>query len=656
MSDQMKEKVKKTPPFKALFFVLLSLFFLVGLIFGGSFRSTGKYFYNSAASGHAAVFDLNANSDQKLKTVYVNVGSVYAPVGSDLSLTVKRYSSKTSSTSYTFASAKVGVIYSESGKGKNGALFNWVELTSDTARVVASISITTDFNAEINEIVCFDEGGRQIPLSVNTTNSKGYKSPAKALAGGVDKQNSFTASLSARSNFTEEEAYTLSAIRNVLGGSSFEDGNKYVVDKNFNSLGTLLTMPFVAVFGASTAALRLPSLLAASAAILFLWLFASLLFKNETWAFFAALLFAFGGLAFSVATLGAPYAIVASALLGSLYFMQRFFAKGVPSAHIYKGASNVLYSGLFAAVALCVDLSAVFPVAGILALFAFGLRRMKLAYANETEKIAASSVSEEKKQEAEKTAKATYRLKMRVTCSFAAISFAIVSFVLVLLSSVITYSAYVKAYDNPVTPTLGYGTLLWKGLSSGFVRGNATSFTEASSSLALSWLLPLKPATLYSLVATGAGADYIAKNAFMSPVVTLVGLLSLVYLLVQTLLTLLKKDASKEGKRLVRSLAVIGGGLVTLLIKGLAAKNVSVLDGFAFSALWLTLIPLALKTFGEKKKQEKLSVVLGWTVAALSLVLLCLSAPTLFGFPIKSGAAKLLFGWMNFINNGFFRI
>lgn len=701
MNFTTQKRIKKAPSFRALFILLLSLFFLAGLIFGGSFRSTGKSYYNSSASGHAAVFDLEAESGQKLKSVYVNVGSVYAPVGSDLTVTAKRYSSSSSPTSYTFGSAvKIGVIYSESGKVKSGALFNWIEITADSARSVASVSISTDFNADINEIVCLDENGKQIPLSVNTRLSKGYKNPAKALAGGNDAPRSFTANKSARRNFTEEEAYTLCAVKNVLGGSSFEDGNRYIVDKNFNSLGTLLYLPAVAIFGTSTGALRLTSLLASCAALLFVWILAENLFKSEKRAFAAVLLLVLGGTALSIGTFGAPYAIVASALLGSLYFMQRFFSKGVPSAHIYKGGANVLYSGLFAAVALAVDFTSIIPVLGILVLFAFGLRRMKLAYRNEAQKLAdqtndqpdqpakaetaeadGSTAPASAVNQAAKALEATYNRKRRVTLSFAAISFLVGTFVLLLLSSVICYSAYVKAYENnPMKPTLGYAALLWKGISSSFKKGNVTSFASSNAALAFSWFLPWKPATLYAnAIESGAGkADYLAKSAFTNPVLALASLVSLVSLSVKAIATLAKKDFSKPQKRFLRSFAVIGGGVLLLLLKGLVAKNASVADSFAFHVFYAMLIPLAANTLSLKtaktpaknetgetnepetgaavEKAEQKGDILLWTVAVLTAVCLLLSVPALFGFALRGTVAKALFGWMNFINNGYFRV
>lgn len=694
MNFTTQKQTRKAALFRALFILLLSLFFLTGLIFGGSFRSTGKSYYNSSASGHAAVFDLNAESGQKLKSVYINVGSVYAPVGSDLTVTAKRYSSSTSPTSYTFGSeVKIGVIYSESGKGKSGALFNWIEITADSARSVASVSISTDFNADINEIVCLDENGKQIPLSVNTRLSKGYKNPAKALAGGNDAPRSFTTNKSARRNFTEEEAYTLCAVKNVLGGSSFEDGNRYIVDKNFNSLGTLLTLPAVAIFGTSTGALRLTSLLASCVALLFVWLLAENLFRDEKLAFAAVLLLALGGTALSIGTFGAPYAIVASALSGSLYFMQRFFSKGIPSAHIYKGGANVLYSGLFAAAALAVDLTSAIPVLGILVLFAFGLRRMKLSYRNEAQKLAAQTLAEAEPAKAEespasaaaqaaKTLESTYKRKRRVTLSFAVLSFLVGTFVLLLLSSVISYSSYVKAYENnPMKPAIGYAALLWKGLSSSFKKGNVTSFTSSNAALAFSWFLPWKPAALYAnAIESGAGkADYLAKSAFTNPVLAVASLVSLIYLSVKAIVTLAKKDFSKPQKLFLRSFAVIGGGIVLLLLKGLVAKNASVADSFAFHVFYTMLIPLAAKNLSLKtgktiatgetaatsetteaaeviKTTDRKGNILLWAVAVLTAICFILFVPALFGFGLRGTIAKALFGWMNFINNGYFRI
>lgn len=141
-------------------------------------------------------------------------------------------------------------------------------------------------------------------------------------------------------------------------------------------------LPSVVIFGDSPFALRLTPFLATCATLLFVYLLGSLLFKDEKYGFIFAFIFAVGGLATTVGRMGAPYALVSCFLVASLYFMYRFFSKGISSQHIVKGGLNVLFSGLFAALTLAMNTLAIFPAAGILTLFGFGMRRQKLAYQN----------------------------------------------------------------------------------------------------------------------------------------------------------------------------------------------------------------------------------------------------------------------------------
>ena len=182
----------------------------------------------------------------------------------------------------------------------------------------------------------------------------------------------------------------MTSIHTVLGGGEITSESVYNVDRDFNSLATVLLLPSVAIFGDSTFALRLTPFLATSATLLLVYLFASLLFKDEKYGFIFSLIFAFGGLATTVGRLGAPYALITCFLVASLYFMYRFFAKGISSERIIKDGLNILFSGLFAALALAMNFLTIIPVAGILILFAFGMRRQKLAYINELNKSAVS--------------------------------------------------------------------------------------------------------------------------------------------------------------------------------------------------------------------------------------------------------------------------
>ena len=77
--------------------------------------------------------------------------------------------------------------------------------------------------------------------------------------------------------------------------------------------------------------------------------------------------------------------------------------------------------------------------------------------------------------------KAAYSYKSRVSWAFAALSFVLAAFVFMLLASVITYNAFVKAFDNPADPSLSYATLFFKGFTAPFHHSNVSEYTAANA-------------------------------------------------------------------------------------------------------------------------------------------------------------------------------
>lgn len=553
--------------FSVAFIILFVLFFAAGFGSLGSFRSTGKAFSYVSGDNNIAVFNLEMTDKQsKLTAVYVNVGNVYTELGADTRITVKRTNSLDTKPGITVGEATIGNIYSKKDKTE-GANFNWISIATGKDKLDASaktISFSATANLDLNEIVCIGNDGKPIPMSVNTELSQGFSLQKKQLSYAIDAPNSFIGSNAARNNFTAEEAYYMTSIHTVLGGGAIASGSVYNVDRDFNSLATVLLLPSVAVFGDSTFALRLTPFLATCATLILVYLFGSLLFKDEKYGFVFALLFAVGGLATTVGRLGAPYALLACFLVASAYFMYRFFSKGISSERVVRGGLNVLFSGLFAALALAMNFLSIFPVAAILALFGFGMRRQKLAYKNELVKHlpappsseSASEFSEEQTAETEaklgtlekenrpaaseqaakpaaaekenkpavaekdiksaaagkgaaaialigregKEMKAAYEYKTRISWAFAAISFVLATFLFMLLASVVTYNAYVKTFDDPSNPSLSYAALLGKGFAAPFRIDNITKYTSANAVNVLAWLMPLKASTVYDAI------------------------------------------------------------------------------------------------------------------------------------------------------------
>ena len=376
------------------FIVLLVLFFAAGFAFLGSFKGTGKAFTYVSGGENAVVYNLNMKEGQsKLGAVYINVGNIYTEPGKDLTVKVYRSTSSSRAPSTLISDVTIANLYSTKSSTRQGAGFNWTPVATEKNLTAVSISVSANANFDLNEIVCLDVNGTVIPLSVNTEFSQGFSSRKAELAYAIDAQDSFVISDSSYHNFTQEEAWYLTSVRTVLGGTSYRESSVYTVDTDFNSFATVLMLPSVALFGASPFALRLPSLLAACAALLFVYLLAGLLFKDDKYAFVFALLFAVCGVSASLARLGAPYMALVCFLLGSVYFMYRFFAKGISSGNILRGGLNIFWSGLFSAFALAMNILSFIPVLGVLVLFGFGMRRQKLAYKNEILKAASRAAA-----------------------------------------------------------------------------------------------------------------------------------------------------------------------------------------------------------------------------------------------------------------------
>lgn len=676
------------------FIALLILFFAAGFAFLGSFRSTGKSLSYVSGGDNLAVYDLHMTDDQsRLAAVYINVGNIYVQPGEDITITVRRSTTSTRAPSALVASVTLANLYATDSADREGANYNWTPVAVDKNVSAVSISVSADEDFELNEIVCVADDGKPIPMSVNTEFTQGFSSRRGELANAIDAQSSFRISDSTYHNFTQEEGWYLTSVRTVLEGSSYREDRAYTVDTDFNSLATVLMIPSVAVFGTSPFALRLPSLIAVTASLVFVYLLAGLLFKDDKYAFVSAFIFAVCGLSASLGRLGAPYMFVTCALLGSVYFMYRFFAGGISSERIVCGGLNILWSGVFAAFALAMNILSIFPVAGVLVLFGFGLRRQKLAYRNELNKAAAASpdpAAEAMRTEEEAAgepaaaiiggadgptavlaggkaavkAKAAYARKTRVSWAFAALSFLLCTFLLMLLASVVTYSAYVKAFDDPASPSMSYASLLWKGISSSFSVSNVTEYTDANAANVLAWLLPLRPATVYDGILEIGSSRYLAWNVSPNAAVSVACLVAFAFSTISVLTELFSANrGSRLNKRIRRIYLVLLGGMVSSMLSSAFVSGTSALQSSLFYAFYIGFIPLAVRISQPEEIRLRADgrpaataadVVLGVCLAVFAIFFV-LSVPSWYGFGIPTRAAEYLFGWMSIADNGYFR-
>ncbi|MBQ8343326.1 MAG: hypothetical protein IJY21_04385 [Clostridia bacterium] len=648
------KKLKQITAYTWALIALVVIYFATGVTTLGTTQTTGDSFYLEA--NKTAYFSVSRESGEKLDDIYVNIGSVYGTEGGAANVTVKYYastsSSPTTSSSYWKELGKVNVdnVYNQYAKdGDAGSNFNWAPLVVDANKSYSHISIASDTSMDINELVCLNQKGEKLTIKAYVPDGSKYKQAD--LLRVCDAQDSFTLDGSFKYNFTQEEAHYLTSALTVKSGNSILSGAVYNIDPHYNFLGTVLFVPSIAMFGVNTFALRLPVFLASCVLLVFAALLLRELTKSSKVSFAFATVLALGGVLTTVGKVASPLMFVASALVASLYFMYRFFARGISSKKVVKGGMNVLISGLFAAVAMAIDATACLPVLGILVLFVFGLRRQKAAYAIELKKTEGKEETVTLKNgetkvinKAEKKARAKYEEKTRISIGFAALSFVAATAFLILIAAICAYHGYVKARN---AGNAGFLTILFKQ-TVGSLRGYApTQYSAASASNVLAWWLPLKPSTLSSGF---AGGKYLAFSVLPNMVAILAAFVSFIYVAVKVVMGFVKKETDKETLRLRRNAIILLSGMVCAMIMATVRMGVTAEMSLIFHVCYLGFIALAATLLPK----GKLGNIVLWGVVGLVAVNFVACLPALYGFAVPMGWAKA-FGWTAWVNNGFFR-
>ena len=642
--------MKKISAYIGAFILLICVFFTAGICSLGSVFTGGESVF--VGKDTAVYFSLlgenGAVKNQTVDDVYVKVGTVYQEVDENVTLTVALSSSATSSNATTSSQWPSANKKNLSFKTvSDGEQYNWIKVFDGAKQEnMKALSFKTSANLELIEIVCLDETGKIIPLQgflAKDITAFELTDVAKAY----DAQKSFEKSESAFYNLTVEEGYYLTSAKTLLSGREVLSDCTYILDENFNYLNTVLIAGSVVIFGASAFAVRLPAFLATCTLILFAFLLMKDMFKSEKYAFVGGLLLCFGGMATTLGRVGAPYAIVASAIIASVYFMYRFFSKGISSSSVVKDGANILYSGLFAAVALSIDGAAIFPVIGVLVLFVFGLRRQKAAY-----KLALAKAEAQGGEDFERKAarmKSKYEEKNRISYGFASLSFVMGTLFLSFLSAVLCYAAFVKANGNV---DLGFGRLLFDGWKNSLFSGAVAPYAAENASNAFSWFLPWKAATLYT---GGNGEEYLAWSVLPNAVVCLFSLIALVATTFKVAKDFVVKTQDKKALRVRRAYFILLVGLAVGMIAAACKMHVSVLNAYLFESCYAAFIPFAAVAFsGENGKKSKLLDIAVWLIVALAVAVFVISIPSAYGFAVPFSYAKA-FGWTAIVNNGFFR-
>ena len=641
-------------------FLILALAFLaIGLGTLGSVISTGDSFVLTAKQEGDAkepdlVFHLSmpqsaSSSNIYVKKILVNTGAVYAPAGESTEIRIGRSTKATSSfnTTYALTVPSVYTAATEKEEAIVNAPYNWLAFdVTDISENGWSLRtypyycfFARSSSVCINEVLFVAENNSlsdkertPILLSAELDDASVIRraegeSKAEALeraSAVLDSQHLPSLTSSSFDSFSEEEAYSLMTIREMRAGGSYVTGDTYLADTVYNALGTDILALGTLIFGMSPFGLRFFPFLAAFGVLVLGYLLVRDLAKSERAGFIFAVLYALSAAFLAAGHLGTPLMLGVFFFVASVYFCHKFYAKGMKTAD-FKGASPVILSALFAALAVCTNGVWLIPAVGVIALFAAGMVRQKKAkeyYLAKAEEMPEAPASAEEGDAApapspRQRVEAGYRRKDRAAIASFTVVFLIGTLLLSLLAVIPAYLPYVRVFGDPASP-MGVFAVAWKLFAGGFAGANATSYAQ-------SWSL--------HTVFAGAGDVYgvTVAGVLTAIVAVAASIVALVWFL------LFKKES---GKNVLRALVIAAAGLVLALV-------CSFFGGGAFGFLLTTLVFLfAIGGFaGDKVLAEggKAAKAVMWVFAALLILSFVLLIPFTFSVPLPAGLQAALF-------------
>ena len=641
-------------------FLILALAFLaIGLGTLGSVISTGDSFVLTAKQEGDAkepdlVFHLSmpqsaSSSNIYVKKILVNTGAVYAPAGESTEIRIGRSTKATSSfnTTYALTVPSVYTAATEKEEAIVNAPYNW--LTFDVTDIsengwslrtypyycffARSSSVCINevlFVAENNSLS--DKERTPILLSAELDDASVIRraegeSKAEALeraSAVLDSQHLPSLTSSSFDSFSEEEAYSLMTIREMRAGGSYVTGDTYLADTVYNALGTDILALGTLIFGMSPFGLRFFPFLAAFGVLVLGYLLVRDLAKSERAGFIFAVLYALSAAFLAAGHLGTPLMLGVFFFVASVCFCHKFYAKGMKTAD-FKGASPVILSALFAALAVCTNGVWLIPAVGVIALFAAGMVRQKKAkeyYLAKAEEMPEAPASAEEGDAApapspRQRVEAEYRRKDRAAIASFTVVFLIGTLLLSLLAVIPAYLPYVRVFGDPAAP-MGVFAVAWKLFAGGFAGANATSYAQ-------SWALH----TIFA--GTGELYAVTVAGAFTAIVAVVACIVALVWFLV------LNKGIEKPA---LRALVIAAAGLVLSLVCSFFGGG-----AFGFSLAALVFL-FALGGFaGDKVLAEggKAAKAVMWVLLALLILSFVLLIPFTFSVPLPAGLQTALF-------------
>lgn len=682
---KITQQWKNLSVFFRIFLLITLLFFAVGLGTVGSVQSTGKGFVLQSKQGADSeeprvVFELHlpegveSASNIAVREVYLNVGAIYSDVAA-AKLTLGR-SGNASSKNYSTVRVENGTssggtelllanrFAAQPDEGEytvRDVEFNWIKApfcfdtnsTSYTLNNYSFYSLTVkNCNILINEIVFVGE-----ELKDKESTGKFYALEATVCeysvlpfdtAAGETKEDAFekaaalvdspcipTLAQSSFFRYTEDELYSLLTVSEMRMGGSYLEGSVYRGDTVYNSLGVSMLTLGTLIFGMSPFGLRFFSMLASFGVLVFGFFLVQKLFRSDKAGLIFAVLYALCGLSVSLAHIGTPLMIGLFFLVASLQLCHKFYADGMKKVN-FAGILPLVLSGLFSALAVCVNGLFVIPVAGIVGLFVAGMfrqqtaRRYRLDKAIEEYEAEAGASGEKsepalaKKKEAVAVAE-EYRIK-NLTAPFAfGAALLLGLFVLSALLMLPASFAYVKVYDNPASPKYNIFQLAWKAFAGGFTGKNAAN-----------------DFALFYTAYKGASVFGICINA----VAALIGLFGLGFAIYRFVMLMKNKTFEKDERAELRAIVILAAGLLLSLV----ATVVAAFSGGAYGFLLLGCVfAFALAAGNTEKlitdeKTKKWAKIVMWVVFGLLCACFALFAAFTFSIPLPAALMTKLFG------------
>ncbi len=680
-------KQRKIKGYFLAFLVTALVFFAVGLGTLGSFIGTGNAYelrakQKSDDQTPSVVFKLSnlteKDKDGKDQTVslrlvgaYLNIAQIYAEAGTPTTLRLERSTGGSS-----FSSGLNAVIenfYTQEGTPSTStggsstpvakeAFYRYVSPFSFPEsgwRVSTYSYVRLTFSSSgnnpsvlLNEVVFLGEKldssyegtGKfcVVPAEIYEATPYANESAEEArirAASLLDAQVMPEQVQSSFFRFSKAELASLMTISEMRMGREFIAGadgkaiDTYHVDNVYGALGNDILALGTLIFGMCPFGLRFFPMLAAFGVLVVLSRLIVKMTGSEKAGFIFSIVYSLSCLTLGYGHLGTPLMLGVFFYSCALSVVYRFFKESGLKAAMLKSALPLLGAGFAGAAAICVNGAFVIPLAGVVGLFVAGMVRQNKVKNSILDTIIAQSETQgEKEEEGSESlglqagkVVAEYKFKNTVSAAFLGAGLVFGTFLLMLIGTACGYFAYLKAFDNPASPTMNVFVLAWKTFANGFIGTNYGTSAH--------WLYTELYRGLFGSKLVGVTA------ALINPMALLAGIAGLVFAIYRFVVLIKKKELSVEFANLV----VLTGALLLSVVAALAVKSGAafILLSYLFAFL-LGANALGTAYEGRAAKAVKIVNIAGLVLLAAAFLFF---AVLVFSVPLPEG----IFPWHYFI-------